>query len=882
MTTSILVVEDESIIASHIRRTLTRLGYNVPHVVRTGIDAIGAAEDSRPGLVLMDIQLKGTMDGIEAASTIRERLDIPVIYLTSHSDEATLNRAKETHPYGYLLKPFEERELRTAIEVALRRHDLESKLAERERWFSTTLDSIGDAVIATDPEETITFVNPVAELVTGWARAEAIGAKLSEVFRLVDEDDQPLYGAATPALHERFLSELPKNAVLAAKTGRRVAIDGTVAPNIDAKGNVLGGVVVFRDLTERRRAEDALRVSEAKYRRIVETTQDGICVSGADFKISFVNPRMESMLGYGPGELLGKHVSELMDESGRVLVRQLMQRRREGVGENGELRIKRKDGADAWVLFRSSPLTDERGEFAGVFAMLTDITERRRSEGLLRQSEARLREAQALAHIGSWERDLVADTVTRSEELCRILGLPRERWGDTTPSSVEQIHSEDRERVLLEVERAIRERQATNVDYRIVRADGVRFLQSRLEVVYDDNKRPLRMLGVVQDVTERKQVEERILFAGRMASVGTLAAGVAHEINSPLACVMASLDMIAEDIAGVTGAAAVHLREAVEMTNEARQAAERVKTIVRGLKTFSRADNENRTLLDVRAVLELSIDMAFNEVRHRARLVKDFEAVPPVEAGEAQLGQMFVGLLVNAAQAIPEGHTEKNEIRLVTRPHPSGGVLIEVRDTGRGIPQDLMGRIFDPFFTTKAAGKGTGLGLSICHGIVTSLGGEITVESKVDQGSVFRVLLPAARLPRAPSSLPGAPPAPVARRGRVLIVDDDAFVTNTIVRALGGHDLTVVTDGKDALDRLGTGERYDLILCDLMMPNVSGIDIHAHLARALPDQVQRLVFLTGGAVSPATRAFLDQAANERIEKPFDVHNLRALVQRYVR
>jgi two-component system, cell cycle sensor histidine kinase and response regulator CckA len=283
-------------------------------------------------------------------------------------------------------------------------------------------------------------------------------------------------------------------------------------------------------------------------------------------------------------------------------------------------------------------------------------------------------------------------------------------------------------------------------------------------------------------------------------------------------------------------------------------------------------------------VLELAINMAFNEIRHRARLVKDYGEVPAVEADEARLGQVFLNLLVNAAHAIREGQVERNEIRVRTRTDRAGRAVIEIRDTGCGIAPDVLGRIFDPFFTTKAVGDGSGLGLAICHGVVAALGGEITVESEPGKGSVFRVALPPAPL----GSGTGAPASRARssfesdRRGRVLVIDDEAMLTTTIQRILHKHEVTVAGSGREALEKIAAGADFEVILCDLMMPEMTGMDFHAELARLHPELLDRVVFLTGGAFTPAARAFLDGVPNDRLEKPFDPQNLRALVQRFVR
>jgi PAS domain S-box-containing protein len=390
-------------------------------------------------------------------------------------------------------------------------------------------------------------------------------------------------------------------------------------------------------------------------------------------------------------------------------------------------------------------------------------------------------------------------------------------------------------------------------------------------------------LLIARDITARKLAQEQLIQAGRLASVGTLAAGVAHEINNPLSYVIANLDLLAEEIRELgTRSPLDHANELLQMTSAARDGAERVRKIVRGLKIFARADEERRVALDVHRVLEMSINMTFNEVRHRARLVKDYGQTPLVEADEGRLGQVFINLIVNAAQAIPEGRADKNEIRITTSTDAAGRAVVAVRDTGGGIPQDVLARIFDPFFTTKPIGIGTGLGLSICHGIIHELGGEISVESTPDIGTTVRVVLPRANAGAADEPTRTAPVTCSGPRGRVLVADDDAMVASALARLLSReHDVVAVNTAREALTRISAGEQFDIVLCDLMMPEMTGMEFHSELSRVAPAQVDRVVFITGGAFTPTARAFLDSVSNMQVEKPFDGHNLRAIVRRFV-
>jgi len=409
----------------------------------------------------------------------------------------------------------------------------------------------------------------------------------------------------------------------------------------------------------------------------------------------------------------------------------------------------------------------------------------------------------------------------------------------------------------------------------------------------------------LRDVTlraEQSKMQEQLLISDRMASVGTLAAGVAHEINNPLAVLMANLDFATEDVAKLAEDLRMHgsrtdgtgtgdgevewistrLREIEEFLRDARESADRVRLIVRDLKIFSRSDEDKTGAVDVRRVIESSLRMAWNEIRHRARLVKEYGDVPPVEGNEGRLGQVFLNLIVNAAQAMPEGRADRNEIRVVTRQDDHGRVVVEVRDTGSGIPESIISRIFDPFFTTKPIGVGTGLGLAICHRIVTALGGQFQVESQVGKGSVFRTILPvakgdAAEVSHQPAALVLGP------RGRILVVDDEPLIGKAVQRMLSAeHEVLAVTSARDAIGRVFNGERFDIIFCDLMMPEMTGMDLHAELVRLAPEQAEKVVFTTGGAFTSGAREFLEHVRNPRIEKPFDKGSLKALVHGMLR
>jgi PAS domain S-box-containing protein len=380
---------------------------------------------------------------------------------------------------------------------------------------------------------------------------------------------------------------------------------------------------------------------------------------------------------------------------------------------------------------------------------------------------------------------------------------------------------------------------------------------------------------------ERAELQTRLLLADRMSSLGTLAAGVAHEINNPLAYVITTLQLMSERVPGFAdppGLGNGPTQWLGRQLDRMREGTERVRLIVRGLKAFSRADDETMGVIDPRRALDTSITLVQNEIRLRAQLVKDYDALPAVWANEGRLGQVFVNLLVNATQAIPAGAASQNEIRVSGRADAEGRAVIEVRDTGSGIDADHLALIFDPFFTTKPLNVGTGLGLSLCHAIVGSLGGQITVESELGTGTVFRIVLPGVR-----GAVPAAPPSnvvtpPIEPRGRLLFIDDERDICEVMHEVMAPyHDLVTVTDAREALKLLASGQRFDLILCDMRMPDMTGIDFHLQLGAYNAAQASRVVLMSGGfdrrpGDSPTTLPM------PLLEKPFETAEILSLMR----
>jgi CheY-like chemotaxis protein/two-component sensor histidine kinase len=350
---------------------------------------------------------------------------------------------------------------------------------------------------------------------------------------------------------------------------------------------------------------------------------------------------------------------------------------------------------------------------------------------------------------------------------------------------------------------------------------------------------------------------------------------VAHEINNPLAYVLGNLEFALARLAAPRGREPAEIAEVIQALGHAREGSERIRHTTRDLRVFCRKDDETESVVDVRGVMESSINMAWNEIRHRARLVKSFEPVPNILGNDNRLGQVFLNLLVNAAQALPEDRADENEITVSIRCDEQH-VTIEVRDTGCGISGEQLKRVFEPFFTTKPQGQGSGIGLSICRSIVADLGGDIQVESRIGEGTCFRILLPAER-----AMLSTRPPRlerVSARRAKILVIDDEPALCAVIRRLLGGeHEIHTFVDAREALRLLRHDGAFDVIFCDLMMPRMSGMEFFAELSRLCGDLASRTVFLTGGAFNGTARQFLSSFPNRVVEKPFEVISLRSAI-----
>ena len=410
----------------------------------------------------------------------------------------------------------------------------------------------------------------------------------------------------------------------------------------------------------------------------------------------------------------------------------------------------------------------------------------------------------------------------------------------------------------------------------------VRAISDSAALVQDAGK-TLGAVMVFRDTTEQKRLQKQLEISERLSALGMMAAGVTHEVNNPLAVVSANAEYVIMELVELVkdpalASVAVRLGESLLALRELEASADRITKIVSDLRTFARpqAHSAAAGLVDVNRTIAWAVRSTSHELKHRALLSTDLHDVPPVFADETRLGQVVVNLLVNAAHAIAPGRAESNRVSIATRVDSLDRVVIEVRDTGHGMAPAVVARVFDPFFTTKDS-SGVGLGLAISHGIVASLGGHIYVESQEGLGSLFGVLLPAA--PRLAPQL-DSPPALEAdqRSARILVIDDEPLVLSSVRRTLElVHSVSCVDSAKRGIELIER-ERFDLILCDLGMPEMTGVELYEWIVRVRPQDARRVIFMTGGAITAELADFVRSVPNRCVDKPFGIADLLSSVQ----
>ncbi|MEW5867709.1 MAG: response regulator [Chloroflexota bacterium] len=841
----ILICEDDGIIAIHIRNSLVDLGYHVVTIVTSAEEAISTALEYSPDLVLMDIRLNGRTDGIEAAERIRQQMDIPIIYLTAYADEATLRRAKITEPHGYLLKPFEDEDLRVTIEIALNRHAAERKVRARERHLAL-LNDITQSALATP--DLVAFLqlltNRLKELIHNDACYIALWDEALQM---------PTLSAASGEMHQKI-------AHLQAEPG------------------------------------------EASLTAAVMQAGSAICVNDAS-NSSIISPRLAGLLA--SRSLLGLPLIAGDERLGALLF---------GFEESHEFSAEEialgQQAADLAALaiarLRSLEETRKRNEELGALARVSSAMRvaRKRAEippVVLEQLLALFQaDSAALIHpeaargavifetaTGLWVRHSGSTFVTNlsPESLDGVMNQPY--LNNDVPGLVQTLglaHTPDVQCVAGVP--LIADGHVTGGLWigrnAPIGQNELNLLSSIGNIVANAIYRSELHEDLELQYKALQKAQLQLVQSEKLAAVGELVAGVAHELNNPLTAVVLYAQILQVQLSNPDLS-----KDLDKIVTEA----QRASRIVRGLLEFARQRPVERKPVQVNNVLHNALELLTYQLHtYNIRVETSYDPdLPYTLADRHQLQQVFLNVITNAWQAMREQGGERGQLLVETQLGPAlfGGMAapgeepvihIQIKDNGPGIPPEFISNIFDPFFTTKQPGQGTGLGLSICHGIISEHGGHIWAESEPGRGTTFFIELPVNE-PDTELHISGMPLFPaeaeaLVRDTRVLVVDDEPNVLTIMKRALerGGYQVDAAPDGQAGLRALEQN-RYDLIVCDIRMPEMSGPQFYRLLELHYPQMTRRIIFTTGDSVSPDTRRFLEQTGLTHLSKPFELDDL---------
>ncbi|MCG8637704.1 MAG: PAS domain S-box protein [Desulfobacterales bacterium] len=872
---TIMIVEDNLLVAEDLKSKLSRMGYAVADSAKNGEQALLKAEECHPDLILMDINLGDGIDGIETAAKIREKYDPIIVYLTAYTDGETISRAKLTEPHGFIVKPFDEKDLKSTIDIATHKKRSETFLAESHRWMETLLKSIGDAVIASDAKGNVAFINPVAQQLTGWNKAEAIGRPVNEVFHIISEKSGQIEeDPVSQVLKDKVVIGLANHTLLINKNGAKTPISDSGAPIKNDDGEIIGVVLIFQDNSESRRARQEILKSnkrynalfndapvplwEEDYTEIFNSFEDLRAKGILNFRVFFdenpsqvisffqkvkiidVNNETLKLYDAESKEQLIGNLDNLFTENALIAFKEQLIALESGVKEfETDSEIKTLSGAIKYVHINLTLDREKNNKKIKILLSTIDVTENRKIERALQKNEEQMRLIFDNSPVGISTVDVLGNFVSTNPAYEKMVGYTKEELKGMSLFDV--THPDDRPKNRQVFQKMFTpESQGFKIEKKYIRKDGTLIQVSvNATAVIDQKGRPKFGTAFVEDISEAKRIEEQLRQSQKMESIGNLAGGIAHDFNNILTSILGFSDLALNQ---------VEKGSVIEDDLKEIQAAGlRAKDLVKQILTFARKSEDIIKPVSVYIIAKEALKLTRSSIPATIEIIDNINSRKQVMGNPTQIHQIFMNLFTNAAHAMDEEggilKVDMEDIKLEGSILRSGKFIrsdnyikIEIADTGTGIPEDKIEFIYEPYFTTKDQGEGTGLGLAVVHGIVQNCGGKIIVETEFGKGTKFIVYLPYIEKVNEKEvsqnlELPKGDE-------RVLFVDDETQIAKMGCRVLNGlgYKVDTCTSSLDALELFKADpDVYDIIISDMTMPKLTGYQLAQQMLETKPD-----------------------------------------------
>jgi len=743
------------------------------------------------------------------------------------------------------------------------RERTEEALRESEQKYRLHFENVMDVVFSIDREFIVRTVSPSVERSLGYKPEEIIGQRLSDLNILSPQTlDQAMSNCVRIFAGETIDSSTYE---FIAKDGTRKIGDVSGAP-LFHDGKVTGLISVARDITERKRAEEALYESEVKYRTLFDESKEPLFITTTDGNFVDLNEATVQLFGYDNKEELMKIkvAQAYFNPEDRSKFQEIMAR--QNYVKDLEQELRRKDRSKIYALLTVTTRRDPEGNIIGYKGTIKDITERKRAEEALRQSEERYRTILESIEDGYYEVDLAGNFTFVNDSICRIWGYPEEEL--IGMNDRQYIHKETAERVYQVFNHVFKTGESGRCNHEVLRKDGTKkYVEVSISLKKDALGKPIGFRGITRDITDRKRIEERLFQAEKLRAVGEMASGVAHDFNNALAAIIGNTQLLLHT------AQDEELKEPLKIIE---QVAKDSSQTVRRLQDFTRKPVPQELFkVDINSIIRDSIEITKPKWKDEAQnrgirieIVTNLEDIPFASGNASELREVFTNMIFNAIEAMHEGG--KVEIRTFKKRRD---IFIQISDTGIGIAEEAKKRIFEPFFTTKPF-TNTGLGLSMSYGIVKRFGGEIEVESKVGQGTTFTIILPIGEGGKEET----VDPQPIKKgiKARILVIDDEEFIRSVLGRTLAqaDHQVTLAEDGTKGVQLFKEG-KFDLVLTDWGMPGMSGWEVCRMIKEVSPRTPVGMI--TGWGDERNRNKMEEYGLDFFISKPFDLAQILNVV-----